>query len=52
MEMACNEKNKWPLFFKFFLCVVGKSLKLVIFSSSSEKFLNIILPGAVTAISC
>ena len=40
MEMDGNLK-KLAIFFKFFLCVLEKSLKLIIVSSSLEKSLNI-----------
>ena len=53
MEVDWNLK-KLASFFKFFLCIVEKSLKTdySIICSSSEKSLIFFLPGAITAVSC
>ena len=43
MEMDRNLK-KMAKFFKFFLCIVGKSLKMIIVCSLQEISLDIFLP--------
>ena len=40
MEMDCNLK-KFANFFKFFVCILEKSLKFIMVCSSLEKNLNI-----------
>ena len=48
MEMDCNFKKKWPIFFKFFLCILEKLLE----TDSSLFFFSYFSPGVLRTISC